>query len=56
MWPMIVCTNASTTTLSAGLAKMQGQYGSDYPAMMASAVLAIVPTIVISRSSHLLAP
>lgn len=47
MWPMIVCTNASTTTLSAGLAKMQGQYGSDYPAMMASAVLAIVPMIVI---------
>jgi multiple sugar transport system permease protein len=47
MWPMIVCTNAETTTLSAGLAKMQGQYGSDYPAMMASAVLAIVPMIVI---------
>ncbi|MBQ9303825.1 MAG: carbohydrate ABC transporter permease [Butyrivibrio sp.] len=47
MWPMIVCTNANTTTLSAGLAKMQGQYGSDYPAMMAAAVLAIVPMIVI---------
>jgi len=47
MWPMIVCTNASTTTLSAGLAKMQGQYGSDYPTMMASAVLAIIPMIVI---------
>ena len=27
MWPMIVCTNSATTTLSAGLAKMQGQYG-----------------------------
>ena len=47
MWPMIVCTNASTTTLSAGLAKMQGQYGSDYPTMMASAVLAVIPMIVI---------
>ncbi|MBR1758103.1 MAG: carbohydrate ABC transporter permease [Lachnospiraceae bacterium] len=47
MWPMIVCTRAETTTLSAGLAKMQGQYGSDYPTMMASAVLAIVPMIVI---------
>ncbi|SEA41476.1 multiple sugar transport system permease protein [Pseudobutyrivibrio sp. ACV-2] len=47
MWPMIVCTNSETTTLSAGLAKMQGQYGSDYPAMMAAAVLAIVPMIVI---------
>ncbi|MCR5452954.1 MAG: carbohydrate ABC transporter permease [Lachnospiraceae bacterium] len=47
MWPMIVCTNSDTTTLSAGLAKMQGQYGSDYPSMMAAAVLAIVPMIVI---------
>ena len=47
MWPMIVCTSAETTTLSAGLAKMQGQYGSDYPTMMASAVLAIIPMIVI---------
>lgn len=47
MWPMIVCTNSATTTLSAGLAKMQGQYGSDYPAMMAAAVLAVVPMVVI---------
>ena len=47
MWPMIVCTKSETTTLSAGLAKMQGQYGSDYPTMMAGAVLAIVPMIVI---------
>ena len=47
MWPMIVCTKAETTTLSAGLAKMQGQYGSDYATMMASAVLAIIPMIVI---------
>ena len=47
MWPMIVCTKAETTTLAAGLAKMQGQYGSNYPTMMASAVLALVPMIVI---------
>ena len=47
MWPMIVCTNSATTTLSAGLAKMQGQYASDYPTMMASAVLAVIPMIVI---------
>ena len=31
MWPMIVCTRAETTTLSAGLAKMQGQFSSNYP-------------------------
>lgn len=47
MWPMIVCTNAKTTTLSAGLAKMQGQYSSDYPQMMAAATLAVLPMVVI---------
>jgi multiple sugar transport system permease protein len=47
MWPMIVCTKAETTTLSAALAKMQGQYSSDYPAMMAAATLAVLPMLVI---------
>ena len=47
MWPMIVCTKAETTTLSAGLAKMQGQFSSNYPTMMAAAVLAVVPMIII---------
>ncbi len=47
MWPMIVCPKSETTTLSAGLAKMQGQYGSEYPTMMASATLAVLPMVVI---------
>ena len=47
MWPMIICTDPKTTTLAAGLQKMQGQYGSDYPAMMASAVLAVIPMVII---------
>jgi len=47
MWPMIVCSSVQTTTLAAGLAKAQGQYGSNYPQMMGAAVLAVVPMIVI---------
>ncbi len=47
MWPMIVCPKAETTTLSAGLAKMQGQYALDYPTMMAAATLAVLPMVVI---------
>ncbi len=47
MWPMIVCSQATTTTLSAALAKMQGQYSSDYPAMMAAAALAVLPMVII---------
>ena len=40
-----LCTLA--TTLSAALAKMQGQYSNDYPSMMAAAVLAILPMVII---------
>ena len=47
MWPMIVCPDADATTLSAGLAKMQGQFSSDYPSMMAAAVLAVLPMVII---------
>ena len=44
---MVSCSSVQTTTLAAGLAKAQGQYGSNYPQMMAAAVLAVVPMIVI---------
>ena len=47
MWPMIVCTQSTTTTLSAGLAKMQGQFSSNYPELMAAALMASLPMIVI---------
>ena len=47
MWPMLVCPDASTTTLSAALAKLQGQYASNYPELMAAAVMACLPMIVI---------
>lgn len=47
MWPMIVCSEASTTTLSAALAKMQGQFSSNYPELMAAALMACLPMIII---------
>ena len=47
MWPMIVCNRADTTTLSAALAKLQGQFTSNYPQIMAGALLAVVPMLVI---------
>ncbi|MCQ2500841.1 MAG: carbohydrate ABC transporter permease [Lachnospiraceae bacterium] len=47
MWPMIVCTSVETTTLAAGLAKAQGQYANNYPEMMGSAVLAVIPMVII---------
>ncbi len=47
MWPMIVCTEVEHTTLSAALSKMQGQYSSNYPELMAAALLACIPMVVL---------
>ena len=47
MWPMIVCTNSSATTLAAALAKLQGQFTSNYPQLMAGAVMAVIPMLAI---------
>ncbi|MBR2187874.1 MAG: carbohydrate ABC transporter permease [Eubacterium sp.] len=47
MWPMIAATNTANTSLSAALAKMQGQFSTNYPQLMAAALFAILPMIVI---------
>ena len=47
MWPMIVANKPAATTLSAALAKLQGQFGSNYPQIMAGALMAVVPMMVI---------
>lgn len=47
MWPMIVNTDKTKLTLSAGLAKMQGQYVSKYPELMAASLIACLPMVII---------
>lgn len=47
MWPLIVNTDLDKMTLSAGLASLSGQHSTNYPVMMAGAVLAIWPMIVV---------
>jgi multiple sugar transport system permease protein len=47
MWPLIVNTAQNMMPLSAALAKIQGQYGSNYPELMAASILACVPMIII---------
>lgn len=47
MWPMIVCPDSKKTTLASALAKMQGQYASNYPELMAAALIACLPMIVL---------
>lgn len=47
MWPMIVNTDKNMLTLSAALAKMQGQYVTKFPELMAASLIACLPMIVI---------
>ena len=47
MWPMIVNAENDKATLAAALAKMQGQYGSKFPELMAAALIACIPMIII---------
>ncbi len=46
LWPLIILNSPEKMTLSVGLATMEGEYVSDYPVMMAGAVLAVMPMIV----------
>ena len=47
MWPLIVNTSQEKMTLTAGLAYMQGQYHTNYPEMMAGAMIAILPLLIL---------
>lgn len=47
MWPMIVNPNNDKATLASALAKMQGQYGSKFPELMAASLIACIPMILI---------
>jgi multiple sugar transport system permease protein len=47
MWPMIVNTDKNSLVLASALAKMQGQYTSHYPELMAASLIACIPMILL---------
>jgi multiple sugar transport system permease protein len=47
MWPMIVNLDKDKSTLASALAKMQGQYTSNFPELMAAALIACIPMVVL---------
>ena len=47
MWPMIVNTDKEKLVLSSALARMQGQYTTNFPELMAASLIACIPMIVI---------
>ncbi|MFK5633955.1 MULTISPECIES: carbohydrate ABC transporter permease [unclassified Ornithinimicrobium] len=47
IWPLYVLFNDSSLTLPIGLTKLQGAYTIDYPVIMAGAVIASVPVLIL---------
>jgi multiple sugar transport system permease protein len=47
LWPLIVTSSPETMTLPVGLANLQGQYGTDYPTLMAGSFIASLPLLAI---------
>ncbi|MER7245566.1 carbohydrate ABC transporter permease [Kribbella sp. NPDC000426] len=47
LWPLIVTPAGDARPLPVGLASLQGQYGTDYPALMAGALVCTLPLVVV---------
>lgn len=47
LWPLIVTPTGNNRPLTVGLAAMQGQFGTDYPALMAGALICTLPLVIV---------
>lgn len=47
LWPLVVSNSEATTPIAVGLLNNQGQYGTDWNLLMASATIASIPVIII---------
>jgi len=47
LWPLVVNNDPGKMTLSAGLATLQGEFLTNYPVLMAGALMSTVPVIVV---------
>jgi multiple sugar transport system permease protein len=47
LWPLVIATTPENQPLSVGLATLQGQYSTDYPVLMAAALLAAAPILIL---------
>lgn len=47
LWPLIMTSSEEKRVLSIGIASFQGQHGTDYPLLMAGAVMATLPIIIL---------
>ncbi|AYV69972.1 MULTISPECIES: carbohydrate ABC transporter permease [Niallia] len=57
LWPLVMTNSESMRVLSVGISTFSGQYSTDYPLLMAGAVLSTIPMLLmfIFLQKHLLA-
>ncbi|WP_082676286.1 carbohydrate ABC transporter permease [Shouchella shacheensis] len=46
MWPLVMTNSADMRVLSVGIANFEGQYGTDYPLLMAAALMSTIPMLI----------
>ncbi len=46
-WPLVALRNPDLYTLPVGLSFLQSQYTTDYPALMAGALVSVLPVLVL---------
>jgi multiple sugar transport system permease protein len=47
LWPLIVAPAGDSRPLTVGLASLQGQFGTDYPTLMAGALICTLPLVIV---------
>ena len=47
LWPLIVAPSGENRPLPVGLASLQGQFGTDYPTLMAGALICTLPLVIV---------
>ncbi|MNP82217.1 L-arabinose transport system permease protein AraQ [compost metagenome] len=47
MWPLIVNTTTEKLTLPVGLASLSSRAGVEYPLLMAGALMAVIPLLML---------
>ncbi|MEV4178391.1 carbohydrate ABC transporter permease [Nonomuraea sp. NPDC049709] len=47
LWPLIVSPSGDNRPLPVGLAGLQGQFGTDYPTLMAGALVCSIPLVIV---------
>lgn len=52
LWPLVVVNTQNMMPLSVGLASFTGEHGAEYPTMLAAALMAMLPIMILFLAMH----